>query len=185
MLVLAIDEAGRGALAGPVIAGAVLVEHNFDLKGLYDSKKLSPRNRLYFALLIKQKSWAFSTGLSSAQEIDRLNIHQATLLAMERAAKPLLPFAELVLIDGLFVPKSLLGKARSIVHGDVLCPPIAAASVIAKTTRDRIMIELQQHYPDFGFYRHKGYGTPEHMAAIQKYGACPEHRQSFAPLRYA
>ena len=185
MLVLAIDEAGRGALAGPVVAGAVLVKEGFSLNGLFDSKRLSPTKRLYFSLLIKQKAIAFSTGLATVQEIDRFNIHHATLLAMQRAAQPLFAFADIVLIDGIFIPKALIDKAQAIAHGDILCPSIAAASVIAKTARDRIMVEWHHLYPQFEFDRHKGYGTATHMAAIAQYGPCPEHRKSFAPLKYA
>jgi ribonuclease HII len=155
------------------------------MAGLLDSKKLSPKKRLEYSLWIKQKAIAFSTGAASAQEIDAINIHWATLLAMERAVQPLFPFADVVLIDGLFIPKTLASKAKAMVRGDVLFPAIAAASVIAKTTRDRIMVELHRHYRHFQFDRHKGYGTREHMAAIAQHGPCPEHRRSFAPMKYA
>ena len=184
-----VDEAGRGPLAGPVIAAAVVFEKDFlvaeargSLARLNDSKKLSVGQREYFHALLSACPQA-QIGIASAsvEEIDALNILRATHLAMGRAIALLAPLPDLALVDGLPV-KGLPIPHRAIVSGDSLSLSIAAASVMAKVTRDRLLVKLAVQYPNYGFERHKGYGTQAHLAALHCHGPCPAHRKSFAPV---
>ena len=188
-LVAGVDEAGRGPLAGPVVAAAVILRPGTAIHGLDDSKKLSPGRREALAKTICVESLAWSVAWSDAAEIDALNILHATMLAMRRAiiGLPVLPGA--VQVDGNRLPElgfsggSIAGEA--IVGGDARVPAISAASIIAKTTRDRIMIELDGLFPDYGFAKHKGYGTRVHRDSLEVHGPCVHHRRSFAPIRCA
>ena len=180
--VCGIDEAGRGPLAGPVMAAAVVLPEGFVLEGLHDSKKLSARRRevLYEALMADERVMK-CVASADVEEIDRLNILRATHLAMRRAALGLLRKPDFCLIDGLPVPNFPL-PSRALVKGDARCLSIAAASVLAKVTRDRYMRRLAQEFPQYGFERHAGYGTREHLQALHLYGITPHHRRSFAPV---
>ncbi|KAB2840459.1 MAG: ribonuclease HII [Burkholderiales bacterium] len=179
-----VDEAGRGPLAGPVYAAAVMLDPDRPIIGLDDSKRLTARQRDGLAAAIRDQAAACAIGTASVAEIDALNILQATLLAMRRAveALPLMPSA--VWADGLFCPPLAL-PMRALVEGDRRVAAISAASILAKTARDAAMLELEAHYPGYGFARHKGYGTPQHLRALRELGPCPEHRLSFAPVREA
>lgn len=183
-LVAGVDEAGRGPLAGPVVAAAVILDERNPIRGLADSKKLSALRREKLFDEIRAKALCFSIAQASVEEIDRLNILQATLLAMRRAVEGLRLKPARVLVDGNRIPVLDI-VAEAIVKGDALIPAISAASILAKVHRDRWCAELHLQYPQYGFAGHKGYGTLEHMAALRAYGACPEHRQSFAPVREA
>ena len=178
-----VDEAGRGPLIGSVFAAAVVLPDEYDLPGLTDSKKLSERRRDELAVLIKQQALAWCVAAASVEEIDRLNILHATMLAMRRAVHGLERLPEKVWIDGNRVPPNLGCEAEAVVKGDSKIIQISAASVLAKTARDAEMYALAERYPQYGFERHKGYGTAEHLAALQRHGALPEHRRSFAPVR--
>jgi ribonuclease HII len=180
-LIAGVDEAGRGPLAGPVVAAAVILDEMRPIAGLNDSKKLTAlrRERLYDE--IRAKALCCSVAQASVEEIDRLNILQATLLAMRRAVNGLRLKPAKVLVDGNRLPV-LDMLAEAIVGGDALVPSISAASILAKVTRDRWCAELDQQYPQYGFAAHKGYGTPVHLAALRAHGACPEHRKTFAPV---
>ena len=178
-----VDEAGRGPLVGSVFAAAVVLPDEYDLPGLTDSKKLSERRRDELAVLIKQQALAWCVAAASVEEIDRLNILHATMLAMRRAVHGLERLPEKVWIDGNRVPPDLGCEAEAVIKGDSKVIQISAASVLAKTARDAEMYALAEHYPQYGFERHKGYGTAEHLAALQRHGALPEHRRSFAPVR--
>lgn len=180
-LVAGVDEAGRGPLAGPVVAAAVILDELKPIKGLADSKKLTARKREQLFDEIRAKALCFSVAQASVQEIDALNILQATLLAMRRAVEGLRLSPKLVLVDGNRLPV-LPMRAEAIVKGDDLVPAISAASILAKVTRDRWCHEVDAVYPAYGFSRHKGYGTALHLAALQTHGACPEHRTSFRPV---
>jgi ribonuclease HII len=180
-LVAGVDEAGRGPLAGPVVAAAVILDDLKPIRGLDDSKKLTPRRREQLYDEIRSKALCCSVAQASVVEIDTLNILQATLLAMRRAVAGLRLKPGKVLVDGNRLPV-LDVLAEAIVKGDATVPAISAASILAKVTRDRWCAELDQQYPQYGFAAHKGYGTPEHLAALQAYGACPEHRKTFAPV---
>lgn len=181
-LVAGVDEAGRGPLAGPVVAAAVILDDLNPVAGLADSKKLTPlrRERLYDE--IRAKALCCSVAEASVEEIDRLNILQATLLAMRRAVLGLRLKPVKVLVDGNRLPV-LDVLAEAIVRGDATVPVISAASILAKVHRDRWCADLHRQFPEYGFAAHKGYGTAEHLAALQALGACPQHRQSFAPVR--
>ena len=180
-LIAGVDEAGRGPLAGPVVAAAVILDERKPIKGLADSKKLTPLRRERLFDEIKAKALCCSIGEASVEEIDRLNILQATLLAMRRAVEGLRLKPNKVLVDGNRLP--VLGVlAEAIVGGDALVPAISAASILAKVHRDRWCLELDQHYPQYGFARHKGYGTAAHLAALQVHGPCAQHRTSFRPV---
>jgi ribonuclease HII len=183
-LVAGVDEAGRGPLAGPVVAAAVILDDCQPIVGLADSKKLSAarRERLYDE--IRAKALCCCIAEASVEEIDRLNILQATLLAMQRAVAGLRLRPGLVLVDGNRLPL-LDMRAEAIVRGDAKVAAISAASILAKVTRDRGLVQLDQHYPQYGFARHKGYGTAEHLQALRVHGPCPEHRSSFAPVAQA
>jgi ribonuclease HII len=176
-----VDEAGRGPLAGPVIAAAVILPPRCRIKGLADSKLLSPQLREQLYALILKKCVAFGVGRAEVEEIEHYNIHHATLMAMSRAIAALNVTPHEVLIDGLHCPKTTL-PVRAIVDGDALVPVISAASIIAKVTRDREMQQYEALYPGYGFAKHKGYGTAQHFAALKALGPCPIHRRSFAPV---
>ena len=178
-----VDEAGRGPLVGSVFAAAVVLPNEYDLPGLTDSKKLSERRRDELAVLIKQQALAWCVAAASVEEIDRLNILHATMLAMRRAVHGLERLPEKVWIDGNRVPPDLGCEAEAVIKGDSKIIQISAASVLAKTARDAEMYALAERYPQYGFERHKGYGTAEHLAALQRHGVLPEHRRSFAPVR--
>ena len=181
-----LDEAGRGCLAGPVVAAAVILplddETLIRFAGVQDSKQLSMpvRERLY--TVIMQQAVAVSVGIGSVELIDERNILQATKYAMRSAMQELSPPPHALLLDALLLPGIPLPQ-RSIIKGDARCLSIAAASIIAKVTRDRLMLQLHEEYPVYGFDRHKGYGTEAHLAALQQYGVTPHHRRSFAPVR--
>lgn len=177
-----VDEAGRGALVGNVVAAAVILPAQFDLPGLTDSKKLSARQREALFDAITAQALAWCAAAASPAEIDAMNIHHATLLAMRRAVEGLAISPQSVLVDGKFTP-DLAMSARAIVGGDASEACIAAASIIAKVTRDRQMMELEARFPGYGFAAHKGYGTKAHLAALARLGATPEHRRSYAPVR--
>lgn len=177
-----VDEAGRGALVGNVVAAAVILPAQFDLPGLTDSKKLSARQREVLFDAITAQALAWCAAVASPAEIDAMNIHHATLLAMRRAVEGLAISPQSVLVDGKFTP-DLAMPARAIVGGDASEACIAAASIIAKVTRDRQMAELEARFPGYGFAVHKGYGTKAHLAALARLGATPEHRRSYAPVR--
>lgn len=179
-----VDEAGRGPLAGPVMAAAVILDPSRPISGLKDSKKLSPARRAQLAEMIRRDALAWSVASASVEEIDQLNILQATLLAMRRAVAALDPAATEAWVDGNRCP-GLAIPCRAIVKGDALEPAISAASILAKTARDDIMRGLAATYPEYGFERHSGYPTPEHIEALARFGATPLHRQSFGPVRKA
>ena len=180
-LVAGVDEAGRGPLAGPVVAAAVILDPRQPIAGLMDSKKLTAlrRERLFHAICAK--ALCCSIAEATVEEIDRLNILQATLLAMKRAVEGLRLKPNKVLVDGNRLP-ALTIRAEAIVKGDALVPAISAASILAKVTRDRWCVEFDREFPQYGFAGHKGYGTALHLAALNAHGACPQHRRSFAPV---
>ncbi len=180
-LIAGVDEAGRGPLAGPVVAAAVILDELNPIKGLADSKKLSAlqRERLYDE--IRAKALCCSISLATVEEIDAMNILQATMLAMKRAVEGLRLKPNKVLVDGNRLP-TLEILAEAIVKGDALVPAISAASILAKVYRDRWCAEYHLEYPQYGFAGHKGYGTVAHLAALREHGACPQHRRSFAPV---
>ncbi|MGU9951538.1 MAG: ribonuclease HII [Gammaproteobacteria bacterium WSBS_2016_MAG_OTU1] len=180
-LICGVDEAGRGPLAGVVVAAAVVLGGN-NITGLRDSKKLSALQREKLAPIIREECLAFGVGVASVEEIEQYNIRQATMLAMQRAVNDVVICPDLVLVDGDFAP-DFSYPARSLINGDNLSEEIMAASILAKTTRDNMMKELDVQYPQYGFCRHKGYGTAEHLRALEKYGACPAHRKTFAPVK--
>ena len=182
-LICGVDEAGRGPLAGPVYAAAVILGPNFDTEGLRDSKKLSESKRYSLAVHIKKNALAWSVGISSASEIDEINIHQATLLAMKRAIEGLNGYTSIkVMVDGLFCPQ-INFPCEAIVKGDDKVAEISAASIIAKTERDLKMIEIDKIYPGYQFKKHKGYPTKLHIAMIKSEGLCEYHRKSFSPIK--
>lgn len=181
-LIAGVDEAGRGPLAGPVVAAAVILDELHPIAGLNDSKKLSARRREQLFDEIRAKALCFSVAEASVEEIDSLNILQATLLAMRRAVEGLRLKPGKVLVDGNRLPV-LDVVAEAIVQGDALVPAISAASILAKVTRDRWCAQVDADYPQYGFATHKGYGTAEHLQALRQHGACPLHRSSFAPVR--
>jgi len=181
-----VDEAGRGPLVGAVVAGAVVLDPLNPILGLKDSKRLTPARReaLYAEIVLKAKAWG--VGEASPLEIDQINILQATMLAMQRAVDDLCTrlgrWPDKALIDGNRCPRLPI-PAEAIVKGDSKEPAISAASIVAKVTRDRQMEALHTRYPDYGFLQHMGYPTPVHLAALRQWGACPEHRRSFSPVR--
>ena len=181
--VAGVDEAGRGPLAGPVFAAAVILDPARPIAGLADSKALSAARREDLAGAIHARSLAWCVASASVEEIDRLNILQASMLAMRRACAGLQPAPDLAQIDGNKVPAGLACMAEAIVKGDAKIAAISAASILAKTARDADCLLLHQQYPDYGFDRHKGYGTALHMARLQAHGPCPAHRRSFAPVK--
>jgi ribonuclease HII len=183
VLVAGVDEAGRGPLAGPVVVAAVILNKRRRIKGLDDSKKLSEAKREQLYPLIIERALAYSVVVVEREEIDRVNIFQATMLGMTRALLGLMPAATEALIDGNQLPKDLPCPARAIVDGDALEPAISAASILAKVSRDRLMVAMDERFPGYGFAAHKGYSTPGHLAALQRLGPCAEHRRSFAPVK--
>jgi ribonuclease HII len=179
--VAGVDEVGRGPLAGPVFAAAVILPPGYELVGLTDSKRLSARRREQLAEVLRQEVEDWALGSATVAEIDALNIHHATLLAMRRAVEALRETPGHLLVDGQFTP---MGNwtAEAVVGGDGRVPAISAASILAKVARDALMCELHERFPVYGFDRHAGYPTPAHLAALAAHGACPEHRRSFAPV---
>lgn len=180
-LVAGVDEAGRGPLAGPVVAAAVILDELRPIKGLADSKVLTALRREKLYDEIRAKALCFSIAMATAAEIDEINILQATMLAMKRAVEGLRLKPAKVLVDGNRLP-TLVIVAEAIVGGDALVPSISAASILAKVWRDRWCAEFHESYPQYGFASHKGYSTAEHLAALKLHGACPQHRRSFAPV---
>ena len=178
-----VDEAGRGPLAGPVCAAAVILPANLEIPGLNDSKKLSDKRRRELYPVIMEQAVAYGIGLADHQEIDEINILQATFLAMERAISNLSVKPELALIDGNR-KKDFGIPVKTVVHGDSLSASIAAASILAKVTRDDLMLELAQQYPEYGFEVHKGYGTKAHYEALRAHGASEIHRKTFLKKFY-
>lgn len=181
-LICGVDEAGRGPLAGAVYAAAVILDPVRPIGGLNDSKKLSAKRRDELEQLIMERSLAYAVSFATAAEIDQINILQASLLAMQRAIVALGMVPDEVLVDGLHCPKINL-PSRAIVQGDLSEPSISAASILAKTARDRDMLRLHALYPQYGFDQHKGYPTETHMAALLQHGVSPEHRLSYAPIQ--
>ena len=182
ILVCGVDEAGRGPLSGPVYAAAVILDPARPIAGLKDSKQLSAARRERLAEAIKANALAWAIAAADEEEIDRLNILHASMLAMRRAVLALAPAAEAALIDGNRCP-DLPIPARAIVKGDALEPAISAASILAKTERDKVLRELADRYPVYGFARHAGYPTAAHLAALERYGPCPAHRKTFGPVQ--
>lgn len=183
-LVAGVDEAGRGPLAGPVVAAAVILDPNRPIDGLADSKTLSPARRERLAQIIQDQALAVAIACVEAGEIDRINILQATLKAMAEAVNALQRVPDRVLVDGNRLPR-LSVPAQALVGGDSLEAAISAASIMAKTHRDAIMLDWHARYPAYGFDRHKGYGTAAHLQALATHGPCPAHRQSFRPVTQA
>jgi ribonuclease HII len=181
-LLCGVDEAGRGPIAGPVFAAAVILDPRRPIAGLRDSKLLAPRRREALAISIRRKARAWAVASATVEEIDQLNILRATLLAMRRAVEQLELVPDEAWIDGEHCPQ-LACKARAVIGGDRSVPQISAASILAKTARDAEMLRLHGEYPNYGLDRHKGYPTPEHLALLERYGACAIHRRSFAPVR--
>ena len=177
-----IDEAGRGPLAGPVVAAAVILDPGRRINGLRDSKVLNPARRVELAQRIRERAIAFAVAEASVDEIDELNILQASLLAMRRAVDALQVVPEYALVDGNQMPRLTL-PGRAIVAGDALEPAISAASILAKTARDAMMRTFDALHPGYGFAQHMGYGTPEHLDCLHRLGPCVLHRRSFAPVR--
>lgn len=183
-LICGVDEAGRGPLAGAVYAAAVILDHERPIEGLADSKKLSAKKRVRLAVEIKERALAWAIAYADAEEIDCINILQASLLAMRRAVESLEIAPSEALIDGLHCPKLAI-PCRAIVKGDSSVAEISAASILAKTARDAEMLRLHLEYPQYGFDRHKGYPTALHLEALRRHGASEIHRRSFAPVRLA
>ena len=183
-LIAGVDEVGRGPLAGPVVAAAVILDPARPIAGLADSKTLSPLRREQLATEIRAKALAWALGRAEVAEIDRLNILQASLLAMQRAIAALSIVPEQALVDGNRCPL-LACPCRAIVKGDATVPAISAASILAKVARDAELRELHERYPRYGFAQHKGYPTAAHRDALRRFGPCPEHRRSFAPVAAA
>ena len=180
-LMAGVDEAGRGPLAGPVFAAAVILDDLLPIQGLADSKKLTPKKREHLYEIIKAQALCFCVATASVEEIDQLNILQATLLAMQRAVKGLRLKPSKVLVDGNRLPVLDI-RAEAIVKGDSTVPSISAASILAKVERDRWCVEVDAQFPNYGFLTHKGYGTQVHLRALQEHGPCVLHRRSFAPV---
>jgi ribonuclease HII len=180
-LIAGVDEAGRGPLMGPVVAAAVILDELNPIKGLADSKKLTALRREKLYDEIRAKALCCSIALATAEEIDSINILQATMLAMKRAVEGLRLKPNKVLVDGNRLPVLTI-LSEAIVGGDALVPSISAASILAKVHRDRWCAEFHLEYPQYGFADHKGYSTAEHLAALREHGACPQHRRSFAPV---
>lgn len=181
-LAAGVDEAGRGPLAGPVVAAAVILDRARPIDGLDDSKALSAARREALAVLIRTDARAWALGMASVEEIDRLNILQASLLAMQRAVQGLAVAPCLALVDGNRAPR-LACAVQTVVGGDALVPAISAASILAKVERDALMVALDAQFPQYGFAAHKGYPTAAHVAALARHGVSPVHRCSFAPVR--
>ena len=183
-VVCGVDEAGRGPLAGPVVAAAVILDPKRRIRGLDDSKALSAKKREALYEKIVERSLSFCVASASVEEIDRLNILHATMLAMKRAVEGLSMTPTLARIDGNRCPQLSL-RSEAVIGGDALVPAISAASILAKVTRDRMLLDLHAQFPVYGFDAHAGYGTPQHLAALAEHGPCEHHRRSFAPVRVA
>ncbi|MGN6316535.1 ribonuclease HII [Trinickia sp.] len=183
-IVCGVDEAGRGPLAGPVVAAAVILDPKRRIRGLDDSKALSAKTREALYEKIVERSLSFCVASASVEEIDRLNILHATMLAMKRAIEGLSVTPTLARIDGNRCPV-LAVRSEAVIGGDARVPAISAASILAKVTRDRMLFELHERFPVYGFNAHVGYGTPQHLAALSEHGPCEHHRRSFAPVRLA
>ena len=182
MMIAGVDECGRGPLAGPVVAAAVILDDNHQIQGLTDSKKLSATKRSELEPIIKHNAIAWAIAQVEADEIDQINILQASLSAMKKAVELLTVKPTKALIDGKFVPQGLGCEAQAIIKGDSLFDSISAASILAKEYRDRLMCSYDEIYPDYGLASHKGYPTKLHLSALQEYGVTPIHRCSFAPV---
>lgn len=182
LLICGIDEAGRGPWAGPVTAACVILDHTKPIEGLADSKKLSENRRNILASEIKKNAKLWSIASASVEEIDSINIREATFLAMQRAVAKLPLAPDLALVDGNATPRLEI-EAKAIIGGDGKEPTISAASILAKTHRDAIMKEIDSEFPAYGFASHKGYGTSQHSIALNLHGPCKYHRQTFAPVR--
>lgn len=182
VLTAGVDEVGRGPLAGPVVAAAVILDPARPIQGLADSKKLSEKKRKYLYPIIKESALAYSVALATVEEIDKINILQASLLAMKRAIEGLSLVPEHVLVDGNKAPDICI-SVDTIVKGDSKIASISAASILAKVDRDRMMVEYHVLYPHFSFHKHKAYGSKLHMAELQEHGPLPVHRKTFAPVR--
>jgi ribonuclease HII len=183
MLTAGVDEAGRGPLAGPLAVAAVILDPQRRISGLDDSKKLSEARREALYPQIIERALAYCVVLIEVDEIDRINIFQATMAGMSRAVAGLALIAHEAWIDGNHLPKNLPCRGRAIIGGDALEPAISAASILAKVTRDRLMVAMDELHPGYGFAAHKGYSTPRHLASLQRLGPCVQHRRSFAPVR--
>ena len=181
-LIAGTDEAGRGPLAGPVYAAAVILDPNKPIEGLTDSKKLTAKKREALAIEIKAKALAFAIASASVEEIEELNILHASMLAMKRSIEALDPKPTMVLVDGNRCPDIAI-PSQAIIKGDLTEPAISAASILAKVTRDHLLIELDKDHPEYGFAQHKGYGTKQHIDAIIKHGPLECHRKGFAPIK--
>ena len=182
LLICGVDEAGRGPLAGPVFAACVVLRDDDAISGIADSKKLSPARREELAVQIRGRATAWAVASASVEEIDTHNILRASLLAMRRAVEQLAVEPHQVLVDGLHCPQVRF-PVMAVVRGDDRIAAISAASILAKTARDAVMLELHARYPEYGFDRHKGYPTPDHLAALRRFGVSPVHRRTFAPVR--
>jgi len=184
ILICGVDEAGRGPLAGPVSAAAVILDESRPIEGLADSKKLSEKQRDQLAPIIRERALAWAVAYAEVEEIDQLNILQATLLAMRRAVLALPVQPQQILVDGLYCPQAGI-PSQAIVKGDSKVSAISAASILAKTARDELMLKLHAQYPQYGFDGHKGYPTAAHLAALREHGVSEVHRRSFRPVREA
>ena len=182
MLIAGVDKVGRGPLAGPVVAAAVIIDATSPIAGLADSKKLSSKKREILAEIIKNSAISWAIGSASVEEIDQLNILQATLLAMQRAITGLPIKPDHIQIDGQHTPRLEYYSMEAIINGDALIPVISAASIIAKVARDQLMVAYDEQYPGYGFAKHKGYGTAAHLSSLKQFGPTTIHRRSFAPL---
>lgn len=182
LIIAGVDEAGRGPLAGPVVAAAVILDEEHPIAGLTDSKKLTAKKRESLFIEICEKAQAFAICEASVEEIDLINILQASLLAMKRAVEMLHLQPHKILVDGTFCPQVTMQK-EAIIQGDLLVPAISAASILAKVHRDRLMQQFDLQYPGYGFASHAGYGTKMHMEALKLQGICPIHRKSYAPIK--
>lgn len=183
-LIAGVDEVGRGPLAGPVVTAAVILDPNKPIDGLTDSKKLTETQREALSIEIKEKAICWALGRAEVEEIDRINILQATMLAMQRAVRELIQQPEYILVDGNRTPKFAC-PAEAIIKGDLTVPEISAASIVAKVSRDQEMEQFEQQYPGYGLAKHKGYPTKAHIAAITELGVTPIHRRSYGPVRKA
>ncbi len=179
-----VDEVGRGPLAGPVVAGAVILDNTIPITGLKDSKRLSAKQREKLARAIRKCALAYAVGRAEVEEIDELNILRASHLAMQRAVAALDRQPEVIYVDGNLLPSFAI-PAVAVIKGDTRVPEISAAAILAKVVRDKEMVELARRFPGYGMERHKGYATAEHLAALDRLGSCPLHRQSFEPVRRA
>ena len=177
--VCGVDEAGRGPLAGPVFAAAVILPEDLEIEGLNDSKKISEKKREQLFEIVKEKAVAYSVAFATVEEIEQFNILEATYLAMNRAIEGLNTPADYALIDGNRVPRNIKIPCETVIKGDAKSCSISAASILAKVSRDRLLLEYDEQYPEYEFKKHKGYGTAAHYEAVKKYGFCPVHRPSF------